>query len=352
MTEAVWSAEATNPDAVEAALRELLRERHAADRALAPARVLNLVVVVDQQWKSEISERLQRVGRYHGSRTVLCSVDPQRRSLDAAATIDYEPPVNGGIHPIRERVELDLGPEHLRRLDTIIDPILVSELPTMLWSPQGHDEAVQSLLSLTDVILIDSDEDPSKRALRQAAALRRSAYVVDLAWMRTIPWRERLASSFDLPARRAALSTLTELCVRHHARSLASAALLVGWLASRLEWELTPLRTNGEGWSGNARAPERKGVVDIKLVGVEQEVPGLAGVTVGWDGCSFSLDRAPGGLSAHQREAGGEEQRWQVLGASRGEGGILGEGVRQALLRDSTYGPALEQALVLRCAAA
>ena len=28
---------------------------------------------------------------------------------------------------------------------------------------------------------------------------------------------------------------------------------------------------------------------------------------------------------------------WTVLGASRGEGGILGEGIRQALLRDSAY---------------
>jgi hypothetical protein len=33
-----------------------------------------------------------------------------------------------------------------------------------------------------------------------------------------------------------------------------------------------------------------------------------------------------------------------VMGASRGEGGILGEGVRQALLRDPTYGPALDTA--------
>jgi hypothetical protein len=33
-----------------------------------------------------------------------------------------------------------------------------------------------------------------------------------------------------------------------------------------------------------------------------------------------------------------------VLGASRGESGILGEGIRQALLRDPTYGPALEAA--------
>jgi hypothetical protein len=33
-----------------------------------------------------------------------------------------------------------------------------------------------------------------------------------------------------------------------------------------------------------------------------------------------------------------------VLGASRGEAGILGEGIRQALLRDPTYRPALEHA--------
>ena len=32
------------------------------------------------------------------------------------------------------------------------------------------------------------------------------------------------------------------------------------------------------------------------------------------------------------------------LGASRGEAGILGEGIRQALLRDPTYTPALAAA--------
>ena len=37
-------------------------------------------------------------------------------------------------------------------------------------------------------------------------------------------------------------------------------------------------------------------------------------------------------------------REWKILGASRGEGGILGEGVRQALLRDPTYGPALDAA--------
>ena len=32
------------------------------------------------------------------------------------------------------------------------------------------------------------------------------------------------------------------------------------------------------------------------------------------------------------------------MGASRGEAGILGEGIRQALLRDTAYGPALAAA--------
>ena len=58
-------------------------------------------------------------------------------------------------------------------------------------------------------------------------------------------------------------------------------------------------------------------------------------------GEAVSLDRAPGGLRAVRRARDGPSRRWTVLGASRGEGGILGEGVRQALLRDPTYRPAL-----------
>ena len=85
MTEDVWAERDTNPDAIDAALRELLRARHAANTALAPARVLNLVVIVDREWKGEIANRLERVGRYHASRTILCAVEEGRTTLDATA---------------------------------------------------------------------------------------------------------------------------------------------------------------------------------------------------------------------------------------------------------------------------
>src|ERR1700736_2681867 len=95
VTEDVWSESDTTPDAIDDALRRMLFERHAANRALAPARVLNLVVVVDRDWKGEIANRLAQVGRYHASRTILCAVEEGRSTLDARAAMSYEEPHDG-----------------------------------------------------------------------------------------------------------------------------------------------------------------------------------------------------------------------------------------------------------------
>lgn len=356
MSEDVWAAESTTPDAVEAALRELLRTRHAADAALAPARVLNLVVIVDRDWKGEIANRLEGAGRYHASRTVLCAVQEGRRALDAVATVADGERAGGTSGVLHESVVLDIGTEHLRGLRTIVDPILVDELPTVVWSPHGHDEAVDALKGVMDVVLIDSDDtDDPAQAFARARMLAQHAYVVDLAWLRTTPWRERLAASFDLPDRRGELQRLSRLEVRHRESSAASALLLAGWLASRLEWEGRPLDAIGGVLTGNLRRGDLgldgSDEVLVALRPSELDVPGLAGLTVSSDaGTAFSLARGRGGLDACELDADGTERVWRILGASRGEGGILGEGVRQALLRDQTYEPALGAALAL-CAA-
>src|SRR2546421_677236 len=254
VSEDLWSERDTNPDAIAEALRDMLRERCAADRGLAPARVLNLIVIVDRDWKGEIANRLERVGRYHASRTILCAVEGTRQTLDAVAVMSYDEPTGSTIGVRRERV----------------------------------------------------------------------------------------AASFDPPLRMAALERITEVSVRHRPSSRASALLLAGWLSSRLSWDPQTLASmDGAGLRGGALRVG--GEVQIALEPFAQEAPGLAGVTVSCEtGFSLSLDRASGGLRAKERSPDGEERTWQVLGASRGEGGILGEGVRQALLRDPTYGPALD----------
>ena len=343
-----WSESDTTPDNIDAALRRLLRERHAANESLAPARVLNLIVIVDRNWKGEIANRLAHVGRYHASRTVLCAVEDGRDTLDAWVSVSFEDR-RDGLSVMVEQVEIDVGPEHLGRLDTIVDPVLASELPTVVWSPHGHDEAIDALIGMADVVLLDSDDAvEASEGLTRTIELLESAYVVDLAWLRTTPWRERLAASFDPPRRRARLEHLDAISVRHQPGSTVSALLLIGWLCSRLGWEVDAL-TAGENDAPHGRAWRDDREITIELEPTDQSVPGLAGVTVACgDRFRLSLDRAQGGLCAKQEREGEPERVWQVLGASRGEGGILGEGVRQALLRDPTYGPALKAARELR----
>src|SRR5215210_6039166 len=87
---AVWSEQDTAPSEIEEALRRLLQEQHARDDAHAPARVRNLVVVVDREWRGEIMNRLEQVGRYHASRTILCTVEAGRTTIDASVVLTVE----------------------------------------------------------------------------------------------------------------------------------------------------------------------------------------------------------------------------------------------------------------------
>jgi glucose-6-phosphate dehydrogenase assembly protein OpcA len=339
----IWSEQDTTPGAIEAAIRGLLQEQYARDKACSPARVINLVVVVDRDWRGEILNRLERVGRYHPSRLVLCAVEEGRTTIDARVTITTEgDAAPGELALVRERVVLDLGPRHLEKLDTIVDPLVVTDIATVTWSPHGHPEAVDALLHLSQVMLLDSvNEFDSRSAVHRARELAEDAYVVDLAWLRSTPWRERVAATFDPPPMRRSLGAIDKVVVRHRTDSTAAAALFCGWLASRLGWRPESLGRRGDHLTGHARA--RRGEVTIELRPEDMGAPGLAGVAVERaSGEAVSLDRGPGGLRAARRARDGQEQSWTVLGASRGESGILGEGVRQALLRDPTYGPALE----------
>jgi glucose-6-phosphate dehydrogenase assembly protein OpcA len=344
-----WAAQDTTPGAIETALREMLKERHAENESFAPARVLNMVCVVDKAWSGEVANRLRKVGRYHASRTVVLSVDPKRDRLDAVATIASDVhPKAGEYALLRETVIVDVGEKHLPALDTIVDPLVVTDLPTLLWSPHGHPEAIDVLLPLAQVVLLDSLDEPDLHdALGRARELSQKAYVVDLAWLRSTPWRERVAATFDPHQLRPDLRTISAVTVRHNPESAGAGLLLIGWLASRLGWEPSKLIPRNGTLSGKAHS--RRQDVELRLEPEpKQGVRGLAGLTLETaSGRHLELDRGPGGLRARYRNRKGDEREWTVLGASRGEAGILGEGIRQALLRDSTYGPALEAANAL-----
>lgn len=342
----IWSEQNTSPSKIEAALRHLLEEQHARDDAYVPARVLNMVAIVDRDWKGEVANRLEALGRYHPSRTIIVAVEHDREEIDAWATMSCDPDETGtGLAVCEERVEVDVGVKHQTALATVVDPLLVPDLATVVWAPHGHPDAVDALRDLVDVFLIDSVQEPDPRGgIARARGLLEDGYVVDLAWLRSAPWRERIAATFDPPQWRPALFDIEGITIRHHPESAISGLLLLGWLVSRLGWEPgTMMPRNGD---LVARARERRHEVVLTLESAPRlNVPGLDGLTIETSGgMSISLDRGPGGLAAKRSQRDGSEHSWVVMGASRGEQGILGEGIRQALLRDPTYGPALSAA--------
>lgn len=348
-SDAVWSQQGTTPDAIEAALRELLVQVHSENDDFLPARVLNMIAFVDREWTGEIANRLRGVGRYHASRLVVLAYEPRRERLDARVTITAE----GGSAPgemalLRETVVVELGDRHLDDLLTIADPLVVTDLPTLLWSPHGHNEIVSELLALAQAVLLDSVDEPDPReALDRACELSKQAYVVDLAWLRSTPWRERVAAAFDPVWLRRELGRISGVTVRHHPASTAAATLLVGWLASRLGWQTGALQSDGDALVASSDADGHRVAVRLEAA-PELQVPGLEGLTLETEsGLCLRLSRGVGGLRAHRRwpisddRPDGDEQEWTIPGASRGEMGVLGEGIRQALLRDPTYVPAL-----------
>jgi glucose-6-phosphate dehydrogenase assembly protein OpcA len=345
-TGGIWSEQDTTPGAIDVALHQLLQEQYARDGSCAPARVLNLVVVVDREWRGEVLNRLERVGRYHPSRLILCAVEAGRKTIDATVAITTEGDrAAGEPELIRERIVLDLGPRHLENLNAILDPLVVTDIATVTWSPHGHPEAVDAMLHLSQVILVDSvNEFDAHSAVSRARELAEEAYVVDLAWLRSTPWRERVAATFDPPQWREELGRISHVTVRHQAESSVAGLLFCGWLSARLGWEPGSLMSANGNLHGKAHG--RRQDVELKLEpDATMSVPGLAGVELGTaSGMSIALTRGPGGLAAHRRDRKGNESKWTVLGASRGEAGILGEGIRQALLRDPVYARALERA--------
>lgn len=343
----VWRASNTTPGQIEEALLAMMHERHNHGMVQAPARVLNLVVVADRARKGEVSERLERIGPGNPARTILVSVEPGKTDLDASATLVHgEPGPLGGETVFREQIEIDCGSSELVHLETVVRPVLASEVPAVVWSPHGHPEAIDALTAVATTVLLDShDFEDWAIALGRLQQIQAEAHVCDLAWLRSTPWRERLAGMFDPPIWRRQLDSISRVELRVHSGSTMAALLYVGWLAARLEWTphvLQPARSGGH--CGYATGPA--GQIEIEfVVDSSMPVPGLAGLTVETtEGLRLELNRDAGGLGAMRELADGTRHDWTMLGASRGEDGILAHGVANAMLPDDLFAPALSAA--------
>jgi glucose-6-phosphate dehydrogenase assembly protein OpcA len=197
--------------------------------------VLTLVIVATRRTSAQHAQAaVHELGGRHPARVVTLVLDPS--SAEGAPGIDAEIRLLGGEaagHELWfEDIELDVHGPVVGHLDSLIEPMTLSDLPVVVWFVDELPSSDDPLLMAADVLLVDARALADIEKLAALVGLCGRRPVVDLSWTRLRPWRQLLAGLFEGPdflpfvhgVRRAVIEGRTG--PRH---------LLGGWLADRLE---------------------------------------------------------------------------------------------------------------------
>ena len=222
--------------------RDVLRTRGAESNQVRLS-VLNIVAAcAEARLVEEAVDTVLNVAARHPARAIVVLGDPYgepmiesdialRRSDSGAPT---------------ELVQLEVRGEPARHLASIVQPLLIPDIPVHLWlvgaAPLTQAFRPEAVALCSRIILDTAAYADSAAALRELArrlqeygsALR----LGDIAWERLRPWREAVASAFDGPALRPWLRRIVGVDIVSSDDGPAVEAWLIGgWLASRLGWD-------------------------------------------------------------------------------------------------------------------
>lgn len=181
------------------------------------------------------------------SRVILASIEPDASSDEMSGSATAVCSIEGGRNICSERITIWATGEACARSASAIESFLVPEIPTVLvWLGRVHvdDPVFEDLANDSHRIVLDSTYTSLGSLLSVAAWARKQAsapHIADMAWTRLSPWLEMIARFFDEQATRPLASKITKIRVNQAsdpgARLGPEAALLLGWMATRLDWK-------------------------------------------------------------------------------------------------------------------
>jgi hypothetical protein len=208
-----------------------MRSEAAAEAPSMRASVMTHIAWVPHGWREPARAALEGMAERHPSRTILLFPEPHAEDnrIDARAEVErWEvPDTDRGL--VTEVVELTLRGARAEAPGSIVEPLLISDLPVFLrWrgEPVWDAPELEQLIGVTDRLIVDSTEwEDLPGPYRRLAELFPRTAASDIAWARTSRWRSHLATLWP------GIADLETLRVRGTA---AQAWLLCGWLRSKL----------------------------------------------------------------------------------------------------------------------
>lgn len=252
---------------------EMIAESVPGGGGLMRANTLNLIAVAENADYAElITESVSQLRDFLPSRTVIFNTDEcADREHTWHVRVQLSEARNKGADAPTLRFEtivISADSKVAGHLASLVSPLMISELPTFLWWPSGdfaNSPVFQDLVEIVDRLIVDSAQlgnDASALAqLRTLLDDEDDPWVGDFTWLRLQPWRQLVAQFFDPQEVQPALETIAQVNIAYtptredRGSGLAAALLMVGWLASRLNWEvLEPLeQRKAGGWTAPLR---------------------------------------------------------------------------------------------------
>jgi len=196
--------------------------------------VMTHVAWAPPKWAGAARRTLAGLDELHPSRTILLFPEPKRaEGIDVTVSLRCFALHGASRDVCSEVIELRLGGKRARAPGSIVQPLLISDLPTFCrWRglpPWGRPE-LEQLVDVCDRLVVDSSEWRGlPGAYAELEALFDRIAVSDIAWGRGLGWRGRLAALWP------GIASVERLSVTG---PKADALLLAGWLRSRLGTEL------------------------------------------------------------------------------------------------------------------
>lgn len=232
--------------------RELRQMWSQAEASVMRTSSLNIVAVCWQCGAlDEMAEVLARIGGAHPARMILGSADPASGDELRAWVSLVCHRATGGSRVCHELVRLSVNGREVRHIDNAVLSILTPDLPRFLWwhgpLPEGAvvERAFGTLAEACERLVVDTRylADPLMEmvAMAELSSLgEKRAALGDLNWHRLTSWRQVLAQCFDPPDVRPMLERVDRVELSYDCRPSrvipVQVLLLLGWLASRLQW--------------------------------------------------------------------------------------------------------------------
>jgi glucose-6-phosphate dehydrogenase assembly protein OpcA len=214
--------------------------------------VLTLVVVAPRPETTERAiDAVNQLASRHPSRAILLSPgDPDGpATLDARIVASCQISGRGDSETCTEQILIRVGGETAQHLAGVIAPLLIHDLPVVLWWPDDPPigrRPFRELLESCDRLLVDTGSfgsDGGRRLAGLASVVAEGQAVVhDIGWMRLTLWRELMAGLFDHPLLLREVSHCRTLRIQLAKPAadfrIIKGALFAGWLGSQLGWEV------------------------------------------------------------------------------------------------------------------